>query len=251
MKEVDRAVIFGRDAAAYDLARPGYPDEVVAHILGYVDPGYMVEIGAGTGKATEKFADGRRRITCLEPDPEMAGILHAKGLPGVSVEGLRFEDWAAAESVDLFLAAQSWHWVDGSVGFVKAMKLLRPGGLIALLWNVPIDRYERFVDVYREHGPEILAEQDGRVFERDQKGWLSDLEEHGFAECEVFSHPWSARLDPAQFRRLCSTYSDHMLIPEPRRTRLLDALEAGVVSTGGWFDIEYEARVFTGRKYPG
>lgn len=250
MNEVDRATVFGRDAGTYDRSRPGYPYEVVDHIVAMADPTSVVEIGAGTGKATELLADGRRRVTCLEPDPQMAEMLTAKGLPGVSVEVLRFEDWNGAEPVDLILAAQSWHWVDDTVGFGKAMELLRPGGLLALLWNVPIDRYARFTDIYREYGPEILAEEDDRIYERDQN-WLPDMEAHGFVECELFVHPWSSRLGPVGFRQLCSTYSDHMLIPEPRQTRLLDALQAGVVSMGGWFDIDYEARVFTGRKHSG
>jgi SAM-dependent methyltransferase len=249
MSDSDRAVIFGRDAARYDAARPGYPDAVVAHVIDKVDPGYAVEIGAGTGKATAAFAAERRRITCLEPDPDMAAVLAGKMLPGVTVEVARFEDWKGEPgSVDLLYAAQSWHWVDPSVGFGKATEKLRTGGVLALLWNVPLDRYGRFVDVYREFGPEVLAEQDGRIYERDQKGWLPDLVANGFGECELFVHPWSSRLSAVEFRDLCSTYSDHMMIPEPRRARLLDALEEEVEAGGGWFEIEYEARVFTGRK---
>lgn len=248
MTDPDRSIIFGRDAVGYDNARPGYPNEAVAHILGKVDAATAVEIGAGTGKATASFADGQRRIICLEPDPQMAAMLIEKKLPGVSVEVTRFEDWSGPGSVDLVYAAQSWHWVDHSVGFRKALDVLVPDGIFALMWNVPIDRYDRFVDVYREFGPEILAENDARIADRDKPTWSSDLESAGFQNVELFTHQWSAHLNSVEFRQLCSTYSDHMMIPEPRRVRLLDALEEAVDSAGGWFEIQYECRVFTGRK---
>lgn len=244
-----RRLIFGDVAGIYDEHRPRYPEELVSHILGLTRIDRAIEIGAGTGIATAEFARRGVEVICLEPSPDMARVLESKKLPGVSVEVSSFEDWVADDiKVDLIYAAQSWHWIDHGTGYGKVFDTLVPGGIVALFWNVPIDRYGRFVEVYQAFGPEILAENDGRIAKRDGPTWLDDLESAGFSDCDLFIHPWTSRLSAAEFRELCSTYSDHMLIPEPRRTRLLDALQEAVDSLGGWFEIEYEARVFTGRR---
>lgn len=248
MPGLDRAVIFGDAASPYDRYRPEYPKAVFDHVVELGAPDSALEIGAGTGKATIGFSGEVLDIVCVEPSSEMAHILRERRLPGVSVEVKSFEDWDAGQRrFDLVYAAQAWHWIDAASGYEKVMRALRPGGLFAIMWNVPLDRYDRFVDVYREHGPEILAENDGRIMKRDSP-WEEELVAAGFADARTLIHPWTSRLSAKEFRMLCSTYSDHMMIPEPRRSRLLDHLEQAVLDSGGWFDVRYEARVFSGRK---
>lgn len=247
MDDEERAVIFGRDAVAYDAARPGYPIEAVRHILDRTDVRVAVEVGAGTGKATVSLAPEVGRIICVEPSAEMAAVLEQRDLPGVEVVVSTLEGWEGpAGPVDLVYAAQSWHWVDHSTAYRQVKEMLRPGGLIALVWNVPQDRYEIFDEAYREHAPEILAEEDERIRRRDSDTWMSELAGAGFEEVELFTHRWSRDLSPGELRALYSTYSDHILVPEPRRSRLLDALEEVVRGSGGPFTLGYDTNVFSG-----
>jgi SAM-dependent methyltransferase len=242
-------MIFGHDAATYDLARPGYPDEIFEYVTTRISGRDLLEIGAGSGKATVGFADGFRRITCLEPSVEMASILQHRNLPGVTVEVSTFEEWnPIPDCFDLVYAAQAWHWVDEATGFGRVLAVLKPGGVLALIWNVPTDRYGRFRDIYEEFAPEVLVEEDARIHKRDSPEWDSELEGAGFVDRDSFVHRWTTRLDAAGFVRLRSTYSDHLMMAEDRRNRLLDELERAVDDSGGWCDITYEARVFTGRK---
>jgi protein-L-isoaspartate O-methyltransferase len=249
MGNEERAVIFGRAAGAYDAARPGYPIEAIRHVLGRAEVEVAVEIGAGTGKATTTFAPEVGRIICVEPSAEMAALLEQRGLPGVEVVVSRLEEWEGpGEPVDLVYAAQAWHWVDHSIAYGRAMEMLRPGGLIALIWNVPQDRYEVFEEAYRAHAPEILAEHDARIRRRDTDTWLGELSGAGFEGVELFTHQWSQNLSPVELRALYATYSDHMLVPEPRRSRMLDALEETVRKRGGSITLEYATRVFSGMR---
>lgn len=242
-----RSLVFGETAETYDSYRPGYLAEAVEHVMGLCEITSAVEIGAGTGKATSGFARSGLEILCLEPSSAMATVLKGKNLAGVTVEVTTFEDWdGAGHAFDLMYAAQSWHWVDHATAWTRARANLRPGGVLALLWNVPLHRYDRFVDVYQELGPEILDEHDQRVSQRDDTKWLHDLEANGFVNVELFVLPRSVELTAYEFRQLYSTYSDHMMIPQPRRSDLLNALETSVTDSGGSITIEYEARVFTG-----
>lgn len=240
-----RALIFGDAAATYDAARPDYPIEAIDHVLGLTGVRRALEVGAGTGKATARFARPGLGITCLEPSPAMAAVLIGRGLPAVDVEVVAFEEWnGSGSSVDLVYAAQSWHWLEHSTAYERANRLLRKGGALALIWNVEQDRYARFAAVYRVHGPEILEESAGS---KDQS-WLAHLEAAGFREPHVFTHRWAIEHTASSYRRLLSTYSDHMMIPEPRRSRLLDELESAVTNVGGSVTVEYETRVFAGLK---
>ena len=242
-----RAVIFGRDAATYERARPEYPPEAIGHIEALVPAEIAVEVGAGTGKATVRIARPDLDLTCLEPSPQMAEILMSKDLPGVRVLVSTFEEWDGADgSLDLLYAAQAWHWVDHAMAYRKALGLLRHGGILAVMWNIPHARYEAFEDVYAEHAPELLTAQDERIEKRDSVTWAGDMADAGFAAVQRFAHEWSEPLTPEEVRSLYSTYSDVMMVPEPRRSRFLDGLAAHVEGEGGIFDMGYTTNVFSG-----
>lgn len=247
MRDLARGVIFGRRAETYDRARPGYPREAIAHIGALVEAKDALEVGAGTGKATVDMARPGLRLTCLEPSSEMAQILEEKMLPGVGVVVTTFEDWAGDDgTLDLIYAAQAWHWVDSEVAYEKAIRLLRPGGVLALMWNVPLDRYAMFDSVYEEHAPDLLAEHDERIKKRDSVTWLDDMGAAGFEGLHHFSHEWSDTLGSSELRALYSTYSDHMMLPDDQREPLLDGLAAEVDRRGGEVQAAYRTNVFSG-----
>ena len=248
MSDSARAVIFGDDAGSYDRSRPGYPMQAIEHIEGLGPAATVVEVGAGTGKATVAMARPGRRLICVEPSPDMAGVLEAKDLPGVEVVVGRFEAWDGPhEPVDLIYAAQAWHWVDRDTGYAKARSLLRHGGALALMWNIHEDRYGDFADVYERHAPHLLEELDDRVRRRDSHDWLADMGAAGFADLELFTHEWSDRLTAAEVRSLYATYSDHMMLPEPVRTALLDDFERAIEERGGFVVLDYRTVVHSGR----
>lgn len=248
MNDGSRAVIFGRDADAYDSHRPAYPPDAIDHLRGLVSAQLALEIGAGTGKATVDMARDGLTLTCLEPSIDMAEVLRAKDLPGVEVVVETFEGWdGEPRSRDLIYAAQAWHWVDHGMAYEKARSVLRPDGVLALMWNIPLTRYDVFEDVYSEYAPGLLQERDERIVKRDSPSWLADLGRAGFHETRRFTTRWSVDLDAAGYRALYSTYSDHLLLPDNTRSRLLDALEQAVVDQGGVIPLEYRTDVFSGR----
>ena len=248
MSEVSRSVIFGRDAAAYDQHRPGYPAQAIDHMMGLVEAGAGVEVGAGTGKATADVAREGLRLTCLEPSDAMAEVLRNRELPGVEVVVSTLEEWEGpGDSYDLMYAAQAWHWVDRSVAYGKALSTLRPGGVLALIWNIPFDRYAEFEEVYARHAPELLAERDRRIHRRDTHSWDEDMRSAGFRDVDLFSHEWKVEMTPVQYRSLHATYSDHMMLPDEVRNTLLEDLEQTALERGSPVTVDYRTQVFSGR----
>ncbi|WP_306324544.1 class I SAM-dependent methyltransferase [Streptomyces venezuelae] len=143
MEQVRRAwrVAFGDVVEEYESARPDYPDALVDDVLAYAggEPGMSVlEVGAGTGKATRAFAARGTQLTCLEPDPRMAARLAEEaGCGAATVHICDFEAWeASSREFGLLVSAQAWHWVDPELGWKRAHEVLRPGGAVALFWHL-------------------------------------------------------------------------------------------------------------------
>jgi SAM-dependent methyltransferase len=166
MSEIDEArrLSFDARAALYDAVRPSYPDALADDLLATAGR-RVLEIGAGTGKATVVFARRGASIVALEPGPSLAAVLR-RNVAGhdVTIENTTFEAWPIARPFDLVMAAQAIHWVDPSVRYTKAAEVLAPGGVIAVIRNemLPFEpglRAELEVAYARWHSLEQPAER--------------------------------------------------------------------------------------------
>jgi SAM-dependent methyltransferase len=134
-----RALSFGSVAAEYAALRPGYPADAVAFLVG--DGGRRVlDVGAGTGLLTEVVLGAGHDVTAVDPSPEMLAELVAR-LPAVtaavgSAEALPVDD----ASVDAVVAGQAAHWFDPAPAAREIRRVLRPGGVLGLIWNTRDER---------------------------------------------------------------------------------------------------------------
>jgi SAM-dependent methyltransferase len=127
-----RASSFGSQAAAYDAYRPRYPDAMIDDLLSG-GARAVLDVGAGTGIASQQFVDRGAAVLALEPDSRMAAVALSKG---IEVEIDTFEQWQPnGRTFDVVSFAASFHWVDSSVALPKVRDILRPGGHLALMWN--------------------------------------------------------------------------------------------------------------------
>ncbi|KUJ67406.1 methyltransferase type 11 [Streptomyces albus subsp. albus] len=136
---VSRALSFDTAAAQYAANRPSYPPAVldsVEEITGRAVSGARVaDVGAGTGIATALLLERGAEVIAVEPGGGMAAEFR-RALPDVPVvrgDGNRLP--LASHSCDLVTYAQSWHWTDPSRSVPEALRVLRPGGALALWWN--------------------------------------------------------------------------------------------------------------------
>ncbi|WP_336054396.1 class I SAM-dependent methyltransferase [Streptomyces sp. CA2R101] len=133
---------FDAVAAQYAAARPGYPPalfDAIEELAGQsLDGARVLDVGAGTGIATGLLAGRGARVTAVEPGAAMAAELRAAhpGTPLVRALGdaLPFSDDAG---FDLVSYAQAWHWTEPARSVPEALRVLRPGGALALWWNIP------------------------------------------------------------------------------------------------------------------
>lgn len=125
----------------YVRYRPGYPPEVRALLVDQagLGPGAVVaDVGSGTGISTEILLGAGAAVYAVEPNTEMreAAERLLDGRPGFhSVRGTAQTTTLAAESVDLIVAAQAFHWFNTPETRAEFSRILKPGGKIALIWN--------------------------------------------------------------------------------------------------------------------
>jgi SAM-dependent methyltransferase len=97
----------------------------------------VLDLGAGTGKLTQILVDRYAQVIAVEPLDELRAILTER-LPVADVrsgaaEAIPLED----ASVDAVFAGQAFHWFANDAAVAEIARVLRPGGVLALLWNVP------------------------------------------------------------------------------------------------------------------
>lgn len=134
-------LLFERAAEEYDRVRPGYPASLVdtACAAGGLRPGsQVVEVGCGTGKLTAALAERELRVEAIDPGERMVEIARRQtDHSAVRFRVGRFEDVDLPEGAfGAVFSSAAFHWVDPEVGWSKAAKVLRTGGVLALLTHV-------------------------------------------------------------------------------------------------------------------
>ncbi|OIJ69182.1 class I SAM-dependent methyltransferase [Streptomyces mangrovisoli] len=134
-----RAHSFNAAAAQYAANRPSYPPallDAVEELAGRPLAGArVVDVGAGTGIATGLLHARGADVVAVEPGEGMAAEFR-RMLPTVPVvRGVGDALPLADASADLITYAQAWHWTEPARSAPEALRVLRPGGALALWWN--------------------------------------------------------------------------------------------------------------------
>jgi SAM-dependent methyltransferase len=138
----DRARSFGREAASYDENRPRYPREAVEWVLQAARRAVrdVADVGAGTGALTSTLVSLGLDVTALDADGQMLDRLR-ENLPAVTAVVAPAEQLALNDdTVDALTVAQAFHWFDPVAAAREFARVLRPGGVVGLFWNLRDDR---------------------------------------------------------------------------------------------------------------
>jgi SAM-dependent methyltransferase len=226
-------LIFDEAPTLYDRYRHGYPDAAIDDLLSLAGcaPGdEVLEVGAGTGKATMALVARGMRVTAIEPAPRMSAMLTRKlaSHPGSRVLSARFEAADLTGSTyKLVVSAMAFHWVDPTVRYVRAAELLAPDGRLGLIRTDHVtgpsssDYFRLALPIYERDAPEF-ARRIVIPAPDDVAACPDDLATGGvFVPDAERRYPWDLRYTADAFVGLLRTYSDHRGLPRERRARLL------------------------------
>ncbi|MFI7673671.1 class I SAM-dependent methyltransferase [Actinophytocola sp. NPDC049390] len=241
---------FGADAERYDRTRPSYPEAMIQRVVTAAPGRDLVDVGCGTGIATRQFRAAGCAVLGVEVDERMAGPARRGG---IDVEVSPFESWdTAGRTFDIVAAGQTWHWVDPVAGAAKAAEALRPGGVLALFWNVavpPADLSAAFADVYRRVVPGFpvfdAARQGGghSVFVDKATAGLRAV--GAFAEPEESRFDWERPYTKEEWLDVVPTSGGHSRFPAETLSELLSGIGAVLDAHGGSFTMTYTTLLLT------
>lgn len=167
---------FAHASGHYARARPAYAREAVGSLVEVIPPGAVLDVGAGTGILTGQLRRAGRQTVAVEPLAEMLDHF-ARALPRVAAVGALGESLPFRGSVFSGLTiAQAFHWMDHLGVLAEARRVLQPGGVLALVWNVR----DESVPWVAELTDLIEARSGGRPYsERSGPAWEQVVGESG------------------------------------------------------------------------
>ncbi|MGH3446563.1 MAG: class I SAM-dependent methyltransferase [Nocardioidaceae bacterium] len=255
----DRRLSFDQDASGYAAGRPPYPPRVFELLsqIGAVQPGHhILEIGPGTGQATEELIRRGMSVDAVELGTHLANRLRARlPHPELTVTvGDACSVPLPKASYDAVVAATSLHWLDTRSVLPLLARALKPRGWLAAWWTVFGDpeaptRFRRRVDeIFAEQLPDERREPDeipralrvqDRVDELTEGGW--------FVQPVVETIRWSAHMDSRQVQALFCTFPTIAALAPTRREAFLAALAQAVEAEGGMVDDPFVTPVYAAR----
>jgi SAM-dependent methyltransferase len=230
------ACVFGEVADDYDRVRPAYPAAVVDDVLSYGGPAIgahpALEVGAGTGRATEAFAAKGTRIVAVEPDDAMADVLTRRvaRFPGVHVVRRSFEEFRPTEQFGLLFSAEAWHWTVPETRWALAADALADGATLALFWNneriAEPGLRKSMLDVLARHAPSVVVHDEPVTSEQVWQQWPGDelSGAAGFGSLASRHYRSHRSMPKADYLGLTRTRSQFRMLPPPVRRDLLTDL---------------------------
>lgn len=236
----------------YAKYRPGYPVEIVDLLkreCGLTSESIIADVGSGTGKLSEIFLANGNLVLGVEPNAAMRAVAEAlfHDEPRFrSVEGTAEATTLAEASVDLITAGQAFHWFDPVKTRDEWVRILKPGGWAALIWNERLLQSTPFLNDYEQ----LMLEFGTDYKEVRHENAAAIIE--GFFEPDEFTAKSFSNTQVFDREGLHGRVRSSSYTPEPDHPNfapMMQRLDAifDKHQKNGYVNFDYETRVFYGQ----
>jgi len=248
MSDVSLRITFNDDVERYHAMRPHYPaalfEKLIAdtHLSARTE---LLEIGPGTGQATQSLAKRGYRITAVELGDELAAKAREALADFSHVEIITgaFEDIDfPATQYDLIYSATAIHWIKPEFKFVKPHKLLKPGGHLAIIHTEHVS--DEAGDTFFFASQPIYQKYHAKDKPINKQGdftlpRLKNLQPPEKIDAALFSlesftvFPMTLSYSSQEYIDLLATYSPHLALPEDKRAAFLREIKELIANDFG------------------
>lgn len=249
--------IFNKAAEFYDRFRPSYPQEILETLISEAEiskGSKLLEIGAGSGKATSQFAGKGFDILCIEPGEDLVRIGN-KRFENDTIEFRlgRFEETdLPKENYDLVFAAQSFHWIPQPTGYEKCHRILKSQGSLAVLYNMYLlednEQGRELLNLSNKHGGfadfVTLKQSDERI-----KTICSDIENSKkFTRAKVFKKHWIKEYTADEYYGFVLTGNKILQKNEQEKAKIYEEIKCLADKFGGTITRPYLCVLYIAEK---
>lgn len=253
--------VFNDIISDYAFARPGYPNELYFDIINFAalnKDTEILEIGSGPGQATDYFVKGGYSITGLEIGNKQVDYLSDKYAKYQNFSAIcsSFEDYETPDNTfSLIFSATAFHWVAPEIGYPKAYRLLKKGGVLAVFWHMssiirqPNEICRELTRIYRKYAPELdtYISTDESVALHKQR--IADIQTKGLFGLPIYKkYNWNDEYTTDRLIKLLNSYSDMHEISEDKRHLIFSSVSEYVENNGGKVIVPQEVWLYMVKK---
>ena len=253
---LDTRTIFDRVPEQFDRWRPRYCDELFQELIEFaaLGPGKMaLEVGPGTGQATEPVLKSGCDYTAIELSGIFADIMRKKygSYRNFQIVNADFEAYDfGAKRFDLLYSAAAFQWIPETIGYPKAYQLLKSGGTFAMFMMRPdIQPGGGYTDepLYRKI-QEVYSAYFRPEAEYKCKLDYDARERYGFVDLERREYRKQRSYTAEEYIALIGTHSDHISLVEPNRSKFYHGIREAILDAGGSITLYDKITMYLARK---
>jgi len=235
-KDISLRTTFNSEAELYRAVRPQYPDELFDALIDKTklsSDAKLLEIGPGTGQATEPLAKRGYNITAVELGSDLAEVAqnHLAKYENVKVVTGAFEEIAfEPQTFDLIYAATAFHWIKPEVKFSRPYDVLKEEGHLAIIGtnHVSDEQGDEFFfasqPIYKKYKPGGKHDDNFRLKRTDELT-ADKVDESFFTPVFFHAFPYVVWYSAKEYAQLLNTYSPTISMEPNQRAGFLQDIE--------------------------
>lgn len=245
--------VFDTIPEQFDRYRPRYCDKLFADLIAIaqIGPGKTVlELGPGTGQATDPVLNTGCNYNAIELGPNLFKMMKHK-YSHFSNFSIVNDDFIphnfGTQKFDVIYSAATIQWIPEEIAFSKTFELLNPGGILAMILTKAEyktqqeDLYNKIQQVYSKYFKPETEYTHGAFH-------YANASDYGYVDFEKREYHGTREFTADKYVAFCGTHCDHIVVPEPYRSKFFNGLRKAVLEAGNKIVFHDTFVMFTARK---
>jgi len=255
---IDFERTFDNTAVGYDRSRPAYPEKLYQDIFEYCKIGAKsnaLEIGLGTGKATEPILKTGCRLIGIEPGENLANLARKKfkDYSNFSLCTNTLQEYVCPEeSFDFVYSATAFHWIPEEYGYKRVYEMLKTGGVFArFAYHAGPDKKRKMLteEIQKLYALYLNATQSPKEFAEEDAWKVAEIAgRYGFVDLKYNLYEVTKDFTADEYMELLRTYPNHMALEPCAREKLFEGIHSAINNYGGVITVYYTMDLELARK---